>query len=107
MPYYGTSQAGTTAVFSNFPIDNGIITTGNQAAMIPANRGCDNQSIHGEKSNEAITVGNFPCGSFTAAMQCPRARTIALDSVIGSALHDFCNIFSTVDSEFSGESDDD
>ena len=43
------SQAGTTAVISNFPTDNGIITSGDQAAMIPANRGCDNQSIHGEK----------------------------------------------------------
>ena len=75
--------------------------------MIPALRGCDNQSIHGEKSNETITVRNFPCGSTTAAMQCPRARTTALDSVIGSALYDFCNIFPTVDSESSGESDND
>ena len=42
------SQAGTTAVFANFPTDNGIVATGNQAAMIPANRGCDNQSSQGE-----------------------------------------------------------
>ena len=101
------SQAGTTAVFSNFPTDNGIITKGNQAAMIPANRGCDKQSIHGEKSNETITVGNFPCGSTMAATQCPRARTTALDSVIGSALHDFCNNLAKVVSESSGESDND
>ena len=91
------SQAGTTAVIANFPKDNGIVATGNQTAMIPANRGCDNQSIQGIKSNDTITVGNFPCGSTTVATQCPRARTTALNSVIGSALHDFCNILRTVD----------
>ena len=101
------SQAGTTAVFSSFSTDNDIITTGNRGAMIPANRGCHNQSIHGEKSNETITVGNFPCGGTTAVTQCPRASTTALDSVIGSAVHDFSNILPTFDSESSGESDDD
>ena len=75
--------------------------------MIPANRGCDNQSNQGEKSNETITVVDFPCGSTTAATQCPRPRTTALDSVIGSALHDFCNILPTFDSESSGGSDND
>ena len=99
------SQAGTTAVFSNFPIDNGIEATGNQTATIPANRGCDNQPIQAVKSNETIAVGNFPCGSTTAVTQCPRASTTALDSLIGSAVHDFCNILFTVDSESSGESD--
>ena len=86
------SHAGTTAVFANFPTDNVIIATGNQTVMIPANRGCDNQSIQKVKSKKTITVESFPCGSTTAATQCPRARTTALDGVIGSALHDFCNI---------------
>ena len=34
-------------------------------------------------------------------------QTTAQDSVIGSVLHDFCNILSTVDSESSKESDND
>ena len=74
--------------------------------MTPGKRECNNQPIQGEQSNETITVGDFLCGSTMAATQCPRARTTAQDSVIGSALHDFCNILPTVDSESSGESDD-
>ena len=99
------SHAGTTAVFANFPTNNGAVATGNQTATILANKGCDNQSIQGVKLNEIITVGDFPCGSTTAATKCPRARTTALDGVIGSALYDSCNIFPTIDFESSGGSD--
>ena len=101
------SQAGTPAIFADFPTNNSATATENQTAIIPANRGCNNQPIQGEQSYETITVGDFPCGSTTAATQCPRARTTAQDSVIGSALHDFCNILLTVDLEASGESDND
>ena len=101
------SQAGTTAVFANFPTSHIAAATANQAAMIPANRGCNNQSIQNEQSSETITVGYFPCGSTTAATLCPRAKTTAQDSVIGSVLYDCCNIHFIVDSEFSGKSDND
>ena len=39
------SQAGTTAVFADFPTDNSAAAAGNQIAISPANRGCNNQVI--------------------------------------------------------------
>ena len=42
------SQASTTAVFADLPTDNSATATGNQTAMIPENRGCNNQPIQGE-----------------------------------------------------------
>ena len=99
------SLAGTTEVCADFPTDNSAAANGNQAAMIPAKRGCNNQSFYGEQSNKTITVGYFPCSSTTAVTECPRARTIVQHCIIGSAHHDFCNILSRVDSESFGESD--
>ena len=101
------SQTGTTAVFADFPTDNSAAAAGKQFAMIPANRGCNNQPIQGGQSNEIITIGDIPCGSTPAATQCQPARTTAQDGVIGSALHYFCNILPTIVSESSGESDND
>ena len=39
------SEVGTTGVCADFPTDNSAAATGNQTAIIPANRGCENQSI--------------------------------------------------------------